>query len=183
MKHCLFVFLLFFTMVAFGAPSVRQLGGAGHVAGISGAVASIVTPKKLSASANKSGAGVARVGSLRAKSAKTGIQGAVSGSTARFPMSVQTKIFSTAKGPRVIGGSTIINNNTEQPVNLDEINNRIDAISNRVTNIENVNVEPGSESQITTDVTLLNRNMDTISIGEPNVSAEEGRAKIYVTLE
>lgn len=161
MKKYVVVSLLFLPLVAFGAPSVRKLGTAGSVVGTAavGKTAKAV-PARTGSVSKISGGKVASVGSLRAKSATTGVTGAITGSTARLtglkslwanstPKVVNTggAYIGSASAARVeCDGEDICTKLGDLQHQLDEhrtdINNNTNKITINEGNIQNLSVSP-----------------------------------------
>ena len=133
MKKYIVSVLLFLPLVANAAPTVRMLGNKGTMA-VSGtsAATSKVTPARAAITAKP--ANVARVGTLRAKSATTATT--VDGSTSRFPVVVPAKVYNGLNTPKLTG-STVVNNS----VNTDAIEGRLNVLENTVNNNHTPSIE------------------------------------------
>lgn len=164
MKKYVFLVLVCFPVVAFGASSVRTLGSSA-VVGVAGA--NKITPVKASSLGSIGGGNVARVGSLRAKATTVNTPSAVSGTTTRFPVVSPTRLFNTAMAPRPTGSvsnTTIINTDAD-----------IENLTQRVENIENLNST--SDKKVITTVNKLDANADTVLVNRGSGNPFLGKGK------
>lgn len=154
MKKYVVVSLLFLPLVAFGAPSVRKLGTAGSVVGTAavGKTAKAV-PARTGSVSKISGGKVASVGSLRAKSATTGVTGAITGSTARL---TGLKSLWANSTPKVVNtGGTYIGSASVAELKCDGVNicDTLGDLNERVTtNTNNITTNEGNIATNTQDI-------------------------------
>lgn len=172
-------------MIANAAPAVKLLGNNNpSVAGTKTVVPAKVTPARAAALAKTGNA--ARVGTLRAKSATTN---AGTGSTARFPVIIPTKVYTTSNAPKATGGGTTI-----VPADTSAIEGKLDDLTDRIGDLENtVNVTHNTQiNNNTNNIRQINTDLgddprfDSVVVGEEHLHTRQGlpehRAWMWIEL-
>lgn len=129
MKQYIIIPLLFISVTAVAAPSVKKLGTPSVASSANVAVKPNVAAKVTPGRAASVSGNLSRVGSLRAKSAvpATSATTSDSSSASRFPVVLPAKMYNSAKIQKPSTSGTIINN-----TGVSDITNRVDKLEVQV---------------------------------------------------